>query len=221
MSFFRQLQRDALTQWRQPGLILNAALFFVMITVFFPLSMPPNAQLLLQMAPGLVWIATLLSALLASERLFQQDYDNGVIEQWLVSADNLAALIAARLLVQWLICIVPVLLFCPILAFLFDLTWYATLILVLSLLAGTPALIGLCALAAAFATGMSQKGVFMALILLPLAIPVMIFGSGTVSAALQQEPVSAWLALLLAISLITVGFLPFAIAAIIRISLAE
>ncbi|MGQ3892409.1 heme exporter protein CcmB [Legionella sp. CNM-4043-24] len=219
--FLRQMRRDALIQFRQPGMIINSSLFFIMIMVFFPLTMPPDARLLLQIAPGLVWIATLLSMLLASERLFQQDYDTGVIEQWLVSGNSLAVLLAARLLVQWLLTIIPLLLFCPLLALLFGLSMYQVGILALSLIAGTPCLLGLCALAAAFGTGMQQKGVFMALILLPLAVPVMIFGSGTVVAAINQEPVSGHLALISAVSLLTICFLPFAIAALIRISLAE
>lgn len=219
--FLRQVRRDALVQLRQPGMIINSSLFFIMIMVFSPLAMPPDAQLLLQIAPGLVWIATLLSMLLASERLFQQDYDTGVIEQWLVSGNSLAVLLSAKLLVQWLLTIIPLLLFCPLLALLFGFSMYHVFILALSLIAGTPCLLGLCALAAAFGTGMQQKGVFMALILLPLSVPVMIFGSGTVVAAMNQEPVSGYLALILAISLLTIGFLPFAIAALIRISLAE
>lgn len=219
--FLRQAHRDWLIQIRQPGMIINSSLFFIMITVFFPLTMPPDGRLLLQVAPGLVWIATLLSMLLASERLFQQDYETGVMEQWLVSGNSLAVLVAAKLLVQWLVSLIPLLLFCPVLALLFGFSAHQVLILAFSLIVGTPALLGLCALAAAFATGMQQKGVFMALILLPLAVPVMIFGSGTVVAALHNEPVSGYLALILAISIVTVSFLPFAIAAIIRISLAE
>ncbi|MCW0218580.1 MAG: heme exporter protein CcmB, partial [Prosthecobacter sp.] len=160
--FIRQTCRDGLIQIRQPKLVLHSALFFIMITVFFPLTMPADSQLLLQVAPGLVWIATLLSLLLASERLFQQDYDSGVIEQWLVSPYPLEIFVAAKLLVQWLMCLVPLLIFCPVLALIFGLGWHALLILVASLVFGTPTLLALCALAAAFGSGMQQKGVFMA-----------------------------------------------------------
>jgi len=219
--FLRQLRRDWHSQVRQPGMIINSSLFFIMITVFFPLTMPPDANLLLHIAPGLVWIATLLSMLLAAERLFQQDYDAGVLEQWLVSGNSLALLLSAKLLVQWLLTIIPLLLFCPILALLFGFSAQQVGVLALSLIVGTPALLGLCALAAAFGTGLQQKGVFMALILLPLAIPVMVFGSGTVVAALNNEPVSGYLAILLALSIVTISFLPVAIAAVIRINLAE
>jgi heme exporter protein B len=218
--FKQQWHRDRLVQLRQPRLIVNSLLFFIMIIVFFPLTMPPNSHLLRQIAPGLVWMATLLSALMASERLYQQDYDCGIIEQWLLSGYSLALLVTAKLIVQWLITIIPLMVFCPILALLFGMSGYEVSVLALSLIVGTPTLLCLCALAAAFSLGMQQKGVFMALILLPLAIPVMIFGSGTVMAAMQGLPVSGHLALLTSLSLVSVCFLPFAIAAIIR-SLAD
>lgn len=217
----RQVKRDVLGQLREPRLILHGLLFFIMILVFFPLTMPPNSQLLSQMAPGLFWLATLLSLLLSSERLFQADYETGVMEQWLASGLPLEAMVIAKLFTHWLLCFLPLLLFCPLLALLFGFSAEQLLILLLGLTVGTPCLSGLCALAAAFGSGMQQKGVFMALILFPLAIPVLIFGSGTVMAAMHHEPVSGSIALLLAMSLTSICFLPFAIAAIIRISLAE
>lgn len=219
--FGRQFQRELLIHMRQPRLLINASLFFVMIVVFFPLTMPSSSLLLKQIAPGLVWMAVLLAALLASERLFQQDYDDGVIEQWLVSGYSLRIIVSAKMLAHWLLTVTPLLLFCPIFALLFGFTGYELMILLLVLILGTPAILALCALAAAFGTGMQQKGILMALVLLPLTVPVMIFGSGTITACMQGLPVSGYLAILLAISILAVGFLPFAIAAVIRIGLAD
>ena len=219
--FTQQLVRELLMHARQLRMVVNACLFFLMIMVFFPLTMPPDTVLLRTILPGLVWIAVLLAMLLSSERMFQQDYDDGVIEQWLVSGYPVSVFIAAKVLLQWLTTLAPILLFCPLLALLFALSFHETLILMLSLLCGTPAILFLCALAAAFGTGLRQKGVLMALVLLPLTIPVMIFGSGAITAAMQGLPAAGYLAILLAMSVLSVGFLPFAVAGIARISFVD
>lgn len=219
--FYRQCQRELLVRLRQPRLLVQASLFFLMVTVFFPLTMPPETAILRSLMPGLIWIAMLLAMLLTSVGLFQQDYEDGVIEQWLISSYPLSLIVAAKLAIHWLLNLLPMLVFCPLLALLFNLSWQETGILILSLLVGTPAILFLCGLAAAFSAGMQQKGVLMALVLLPLTVPVMVFGSGTLSVAMQGFATSAYLAVLLALSLLAAGFLPFAIAAVIRISLAE
>ncbi|KTD25478.1 heme exporter protein CcmB [Legionella lansingensis] len=216
--FKRQFQRELLLHLRQPRLLLHAALFFLMVTVFFPLTMPSELSILRIVAPGLVWIAMLLAILLSSAGLFQQDHEDGVIEQWLISGYPLALIISAKLWVHWLLNITPMLIFCPLLALLFNFSLHETMILVISLIAGTPAILFLCGLASAFSTG---KGVLMALILLPLTIPIMIFGSGSLTAAMQGFAAPGYLAILVAISLLAVCFLPFAIATVIRISLAD
>lgn len=221
LLFRKQCKREFLLHLRQPKLLLQASLFFLMVTVFFPLTMPPEILVLRSLAPGLVWIAMLLSMLLTSAVLFQQDYEDGIIEQWLVSSYPLSLIITAKLLVHWVVNVLPMLLFCPLLALLFNLTWQEMWILMLSLIAGTPAILFLCGLAAAFSTGIQQKGVLMALVLLPLTIPVMVFGSGSLTNAMHAQNVSGHLAILLAISILSVAFLPFAIAAIIRISLND
>lgn len=221
LIFKQQLQKEALLQIRQRRLIITSCLFYLMILVFFPLTMPPDTSLLRTIAPGLIWIALLLAVLLASERLFQPDYEDGVIEQWLVSGYPVSLLVGAKLLMHWLSNLLPILLLSPLLALLFGLNVHETWVLILSLICGSPALFCLCALAASFSTGVQQKGVLMALILLPLTIPVMIFGSGVMLAAMQGFTVSGYLALLLALSLLTAGFLPFAIAGVIRITMVD
>ena len=219
--FTQQLERELLMHTRQLRMIVNSSLFFLMIMVFFPLTMPPDAVLLRTILPGLVWIAVLLAILLSSERLFQQDYDDGVIEQWLVSGYPLSGFIVAKVVLHWLSTLLPIVLFCPFLALLFALNVHEMLIVMLSLLCGTPAILFLCALAAAFGSGLRQKGVLMALVLLPLTIPVMIFGSGAITAAMQGLPVLGYLAMLLAMSVVATGFLPFAIAGIARIGFVD
>ncbi|ASQ46321.1 heme exporter protein CcmB [Legionella clemsonensis] len=216
--FKRQIQREMLLHLRQPRLLLHSALFFLMVTVFFPLTMPPETSIMRTIAPGVVWIAMLLAMLLSSVNLFQQDYEDGLIEQWLISGYPLTLIISAKLLVHWLLNLLPMLIFSPLLALLFNLTFVETYMLMISLILGTPAILFLCGLAAAFSAG---KGVLMALVLLPLTIPVMIFGSGSLFAIMQGFSAQAHFALLTAISLLAASFLPFAIAAVIRISLAD
>ena len=221
LLFKRQVSREMLLQLRQWRLIINSCLFFLMIMVFFPLTMTPDVHLLRTIAPGLVWIAVLLALFLSAERLFQQDYDDGVIEQWLVSGYPISVLVSAKIVIHWFLNLLPVLIFCPFLALLFGLSVHEMLIMMLSLICGTPSIIFLCALAAAFATGLQQKGILMALILLPLTIPDMVFGSATLTAAMQGIPVNGYLALLLAMSVVATGLLPFAVAGVLRIALVD
>lgn len=219
--FLRLCQREWLLQARTPYGLLFSVLFFLMITVFFPLTMPPDPGLMRTLFPGIVWISVLLAVLLESERLFKQDYDEGVIEQWLVSGESLYLAVGAKLLVHWVLLLALFSLLCPVFAVFFHLSVLETGLTLLCLLLGTPALITLCALAAAFCTGLDQKGGLVALILFPLALPVMIFGSGTLQAGFEGLAVSGHFALLAAFSLLAAGFLPVAIAAVIRISMAE
>ncbi len=221
LLFIKQFKRELLIQMRQIRYLVNSCLFFLMLLFIFPLTIRPEVQLMRTIAPGLIWMAILLSMLLSAERLFQQDYDQGVVEQWLVSGEPLSIIVGAKALAHWLFNLLPLLLLSPLIAVLFSFSAWETWILILSLLAGTPALLFLCAMAAAFGVGVNQKGALMALILLPLTLPLLIFGSGTLNIAMQGMPVNGYLALLLAMSTIAVGFLPLAIAGVMRISQAD
>ncbi|MCL9683447.1 heme exporter protein CcmB [Legionella maioricensis] len=216
--FVKQFKRELLIQVRQIRYLVNSCLFFLMLLFMFPLTLRPEIVLMRTIAPGLIWMAMLLSTLLSAERLFQQDYEYGVIEQWLVSGQSLNLIVSAKVFAHWFFNLLPILVLCPLIAILFSFSLWEAWVLALSLLCGTPALFFLCALAAAFGVGVNQKGALMALILLPLTLPLLIFGSGTLNIAMLGLPVSGYLALLLAMSVIAVGFLPYAIAGVIRIS---
>ena len=219
--FKQQFHRELLILSRQIRFLFNTCLFFLMILFIFPLTLKPEIAFIRMIAPGVIWIAILLSMLLASERLFQQDYDQGVIEQWLLSGYSLNLLVSGKVFAHWFVNVIPFVMLCPVIAILYSFTAWESWILLLSLLCGTPALLFLCALAATFGVGISQRGALMALVLLPLTLPILMFGSGTLTAAMYGLPVSGYLALLLAISLMAVAFLPFAIAAVTRISHVE
>lgn len=219
--FAKQFRRELLVQVRQVRFLVNSCLFFLIFLFMFPLTLKPEIVLLRTIAPGLVWMAILLSLLLSAERLFQQDYDHGVLEQWLVSGQSLPLMVGAKVMAHWIFNLLPLLILCPLVALLFSLSAWETWVLALTIICGTPALLFLCALVASFGVGINQKGILMALILLPLTLPLLIFGSGTLNIAMQGLPVSAYLALLSAMSVIAVGFLPAAIAGVMRISHVE
>ncbi|MGL5743213.1 MAG: heme exporter protein CcmB [Legionella sp.] len=219
--FTKQCRRELLIQVRQIRYLVNSCLFFLIFLFVFPLTLKPEVALLRTLVPGLVWMALLMALLLTAERIFQQDYEYGVIEQWLISGYSLPLMVSAKVIAHWLFHLVPLLILCPLVALLFSLNAWETWVLALSMVCGTPALMFLCALVAAFGVGVNQRGVLMALILLPLTLPLLIFGSGTLNIAMQGLPTSPYLALLLAISVIAVGFLPYAIAGVMRISHVE
>jgi len=214
--FKQQLSREYLLNCRQPRLIINSSLFFLMVLVFFPLTMTSDINLMRTVAPGLVWIAVLFAMFLSADRLFKQDYDDGIIEQWLASGLPISIMVFTKILVHWLVNLLPILIFCPIIALLFSLSLNETFILILSLLCGTPAIIFLCGLAAAFSVDLQQNGVLIPLILLPLTIPIMIFGSGALIVTMQGLEAFGYIALLLAISLLSIVSLPFAIAGVFK-----
>lgn len=214
----RQCKREWLLQRRQVRASLNASVFFLMMLIFIPLSMPADPVLLRLMVPGLIWVAMLLALFLASERLFQQDFDDGVIEQWAVSGYPMSTFVSAKLIIHWLATLLPMLFLCPVLGVIFSLNVYETSLLAIILLAGTPGIFSLCGLASAFGLGLQQRGMLMALILIPLAIPIMIFGSAAMTAVMEGNAISGHLALLCALSLIGVGGMPFAMGGVIRAS---
>jgi heme exporter protein B len=214
--FIKQGHRELLLLSRQIKYLVSSCLFFLMMLFIFPLTLRPEVLLMRTIGPGLIWVTLLLSLLLSAESMFQQDYDEGVIEQWLVSGSSLALLISAKISIHWVVNFVIWIILCPLIALIFSFNFNEILVLLLSLLCGTPALLFLCALAAAFGIGINQRGALMALILLPLTLPILIFGSGALNIAMQGLPVSAYLALLLAMSVLAVGFLPMAIAAVLR-----
>lgn len=217
----RQMKRELRLQRREPQAILNGLLFFIMLSLFFPLTLAPHSPSLKDVFPGLIWLAALFKFLLSSQRLFAQDFSDGVTEQWLASGHSLPGLVSIKILCSWFFSLGPLLLYTPILALVFSLSWQEFFILNLSLLLGTPALQSLCALSSAFSLAVQDKGFLMAVIILPLALPVLIFGSLILALGSLNTEFWAYLAILMAISLVTLSFLPFAIAALLKISLSD
>lgn len=219
--FMRQCYREILLYCREPRQLVHSCVFLLMILIFFPLTMFAEMSFLRQVAPGLVWIGVLFVFFLSSERLFQQDYEDGVIEQWLVSGYSLTLLISAKMLIQWLLNLIPLILLTPLMGIFLNLTTHEVFSLIWSFLVATPALFLLCALAASFNAGIKQKGILMALILFPLTIPIMIFGSSTLNAAMHGQNIDGYLALLAAFSTLAIGLIPFSVGFVVELCLSE
>lgn len=218
--FLRQCQRELLYYRQQPQSLLYFLLFFLMILFFFPLSLPPGLLQKTTFIPGLIWTAILLSVLLSSTEMFRQEHAQGVLEQWILSAPSLPLIIFAKLFLYWFCLILCLLLFLPFLALFFNLNGKETLVLGLSFCFATPSLVFLAGFSAAFMLEGQQKGALMAFILFPLALPTLIFASSALTAAVSGMNVSFYLSLLLALSLLSVAFLPLAIAALVRFNVS-
>ena len=218
MIFRQIIRRELLIATRKQAEILNPLWFFLIVITLFPLVIDPDPKLLSRIAPGVAWVAALLSALLSFERLFRDDYIDGSLEQLMLTAQPLALTALAKVIAHWLLTGLPLILLSPIAALLLSLEiniWWA---LVLTLLLGTPILSCLGAIGVALTVGLRKGGVLLSLLVLPLFIPVLIFASAILDAAALNLSYAGQLAILAAMTVAAVTFTPFAIAAALRIS---
>ncbi|HQC28682.1 MAG TPA: heme exporter protein CcmB [Methylotenera sp.] len=212
------LTRDLLQAYRRRSDIATTLFFFVIVSSLFPLGVGSDSAILSTIAPGVLWVAALLAGMISLSRLFAADFADGALEQMLLSPQPLALLVSAKILAHWLVCGLPVVLLAPIIGLQYALPSEAIGILVLSLLLGTPALSLIGAIGAALTLGARGSGLLVALLVLPLYIPVLIFGSLAVAASQHGMSPQAHLSLLAAISLLAVVLAPLATAAALRIS---
>jgi heme exporter protein B len=216
MSAFAALVlRDLRLAARQGGDALTLVLFFVMVGAVMPFAIGPDRTLLATLAPAIIWVAAYLSMLLGLDRLFRDDDEDGSLLLLRQAALPLEGVVAAKMLAHWLLSALPLILATPILALLLSLDvegWSRT---VLALLVGTPALTALGTVGAAVTAGLKRGGLLAPVLILPLAIPVLIFGVGMIGA---PQGSNAALLLLSAISLVSVAFCPFAAALALRVS---
>ena len=213
------IRRDLLLALRNKADVANTLLFFVIVASLFPLGVGPEPALLRVIAPGVVWVAALLASLLALARLFAADYADGTLEQLALAPQPLAALVGAKIVAHWLVSGLPLVLIAPLLGLQFDLPAGALLVLMAALLIGTPILSLLGAVGAALTLGLRASGVLVPLIVLPLTVPVLVFGAGAVEAAASGLGAEAQLSLLAAFLLVAAALAPWAAAAAVRIAL--
>jgi heme exporter protein B len=213
------LHRDLLLALRRSSDVGTALLFFVIVTTLFPLGIGAEPGLLRAIAPGAIWVAALLSSMLSLGRLFAADHADGTLEQIVLGAAPLGAVVAAKTLAHWLVSGLPLVLVAPLIALQYDLPAPLYGVLVLSLLLGTPVLSLIGAIGAALTLGLRGGGVLLSLLVLPLYVPVLIMGAGGVEMAAAGMGAQGHLLLLAAMLVGAAAFAPWAIAAALRISM--
>jgi heme exporter protein B len=214
-SYLGLFRREILLSWRQGGEIGLALGFFVLAVMLFPLGVGPEAEILRRIGAGIIWVAALLAAVLSLDRLFATDFADGGLDLLALSAMPLEGVVIVKCAAHWVTAGLPLVLLTPFLALLLDLESATIPILALSLLIGTPALSLLGAIAAALTLGARRPGVLSSLLVLPLYLPVLIFGSGAVEASVAGGA-RPHLLLLGALSLAALPLAPFATAAALR-----
>lgn len=213
------LRRELALALRQKGEVLTPLVFFAVVASLFPLGVGAESALLLRMAPGVLWVSALLAAMLSLQRLFATDYADGSLEQMAISSTPLGLLVAAKALSHFLLSGLPLVLVAPVLGVQFGLDGRALGILTLSLLLGTPTLSLIGSIGAALTLGVRGAGVLLSLLILPLYIPVLIFGAGAVEADAAGLGAGGHLSLLAALLVLSAFFAPLATTAALRISL--
>ena len=214
----RVIMRDLLLAARRSSDVLTVVLFFVIVVSLFPLGIGPEPQLLRTVAPGVLWVAALLASMLALNRMFASDHADGTLEQMMLGATPLGIIVAAKVFAHWLVTGLPLVLISPVLALQFDLPRELFGVLVLSLALGTPILSLIGAIGAALTLGLRGAGALLALLVLPLYVPVLVIGAGAAEAAAAGLGGNAQLLLLAAMLIVAAAFAPWATAAALRIS---
>lgn len=211
--------RDLILAWRRRADVLATLFFFVIVVSLFPLGIGPEMQLLRSIAPGIVWVAALLASMLSLGRIFGNDYQDGTLEQLLLTPQPAYLIVLGKVLAHWLVSEVPLVVIAPVLGLQFGLSENSLLIVVVSLLLGTPVLSVIGSIGAALTLGLRAANVLVALLVLPLYIPVLIFGTGAVEASVNGASTQPWLFLLGATLILALVFAPWATSAALRISL--
>lgn len=213
------MRRDLQLAFRRKSEWLGAVFFLVVVAALFPLAIGPEPATLRLIGPGVLWVAALLSSMLSLSRLFDADHQDGSLEQLALSAAPLSWLVAAKLCAHWLVAGLPLVLLSPLLGVQFGLASEALGMLALTLLIGTPVLSLLGAIGAALTLGVRGGGVLQSLLLLPLYVPVLVFGTGAVDAQMRGLGAEAHVSVLLALLCGSAALSPWACAAALRLAM--
>lgn len=211
-------RRDLLLAWKRPGDVLNPLFFFAMVATLFPLAVGPSNEQLEFSGPGVLWAAALLAMLLSLNSLFVSDFEDGSLDQMLVSPQPLPALALGKSVAHWMSSGLPLVLVSPVVALTFRMPPSVVGVLMLTLLLGTISLSMLGAIGAALTVGLHRGTALLSLLVLPFAMPVLIFGARTVSLVASGDSVAGGLYFLGAYAVLIVSIAPFATAAALRIS---
>jgi heme exporter protein B len=217
-GFVAVIRRDVHLAWRRPGDVLNPLFFFAIVSTLFPLAAGPDTEQLALNGPAVLWVAALLAALLSLNSLFLNDYEDGTLEQLLLSPQPLPLLALAKSVAHWLVSGLPLVLISPVIAMSFQIPSRASTVMMLTLTLGTVSLSLLGAIGAALTVGLNRGNALLSLLILPLAMPILIFGARTVSLAAAADITSAGVYFLAAYCMLALTLAPFATAAALRIS---
>jgi heme exporter protein B len=207
--------------WRRSHEWLYPLVFFMILILLFPLALTPDPDFLKKFFPGFLWIAALLASLLSMEHLFVTEMEDGHAEQLLLSQLPLPMLLLIKLIAQWLTTELPLILLTPLLGWIFHLSFTTISSLVISLLVGTPILTLIGSLGVTLTHGLRQQGVILGILILPLTIPVLIFGVSIIKQSDMNLPIAGPCAVLAGLSLFAISFLPFAMSTALRLGLDD
>jgi heme exporter protein B len=218
-AFSLIIRRELSLSFRRPEQLIQPLVFFLIVTTLFPLGLSVQLSLLRDMAPGVLWVAALLSSLLSLDSLFRSDADDGTLEQLALSGHGLTLIVAAKTCAHWLVAGVPLVVMSPLVATALNIPTGAFATMMLSLSLGTLTLSWLGAIGAGLTIGLRRGNVLLSLVVLPLAMPLLIFGAGATDRAIADLSAAGALYFLAALCVFTCTLAPFATAAALRITL--
>lgn len=218
-GFTTILRRDLLLAMRRRGELANPLVFFLIVLTLIPLAISPSPEQLAVIAPGIIWVMALLATLLSVDGLFQSDFRDGSLEQMLVSAQPMWSIVLAKVLAHWLVTGVPLTLLSPLLGMMLSLPEAGYLPMMIGLLTGTAALSLMGAIGAALTVALRRGGLLLSLIVMPLYMPVLIFGAGAVQRAVNGFAADGPLLVVAALFALSLLVAPFACAGSLKISM--
>ena len=219
-AFSALLRRDFLLAYRRRAELLQPLVFLMVVTTLFPLGVGPSPQLLANVAPGVIWIAALLASVLSLDSLFRSDFEDGTLEQMVLSGQSLALIALARTVAHWLVAGLPIVLLSPLLALWMNLPEQGMSIMIKSLIIGTPVLSLIGAIGGALTVSLKRGSQLLSLLVFPLYVPLLILATSAVSAAFVDLPYTGQLGLMIAGLIASLTLAPFATAAALKLSLS-
>ena len=219
-AFIFLLKRDLTLVFRNRGELANPLLFFVLVITLFPLAIGAEPELLSRIAPGIIWVAALLAAMLSLDGIFRSDFEDGSLEQLLLSAHPMPVLVLAKVCAHWLVTGLPLLIIAPVLAEMLGMVEEAQPILMLTILIATPVLSLIGSIGVALTIGLRKGGIILSLLVLPLYVPVLIFAASAIESSAMGLNVSAQINMLLAFLFMAASLSPWATAAALKMSMS-
>ena len=219
-AFGAVIKRDLLLAYRHRAELINPLAFFVMVITLFPLALGAEIALLKRIAPAIIWVAALLASLMSIDNLFRADYDDGSLELMVMTPHSLSVLVLAKVIAHWILSSVPLLFIAPLMGLMLHMDSDVIGVLLLTLLLGMPVLSLIGGIAVALTLGLRKGGALLAILVLPLYVPILIFASGAVDAAMSGFPVSGHLSMMCAILFLAITLTPLPTAAALKMSLS-